>query len=73
MAIPPSFETVFSLLPTMAPLLTLAGGAALVIAAVSSLWLPGRRRVKLGILSATAVVWVGEFMLLVEPGLIELP
>ena len=70
---PSFFDDIFALLITMSSLLTLAGGAALVVASMSSPWLPGRRRVKLVLLSVTAVVWAVGFILLITPGLVELP
>jgi hypothetical protein len=57
----------------MSPMLLLTGSIAVILASVASLWLPGRRHVKLVLIGAGFVGWVIGFVLLLQPDLIELP
>jgi hypothetical protein len=57
----------------MLPILVLSGSIAVILASVASLWLPGRRHVKLALIGAGCLGWVIGFVLLLQPGLIELP
>jgi hypothetical protein len=80
-AMPPSALTTtpsfiaesFDQLLTMSPVLVLVGAVTVVAGSLLSVWLPGRRRVKLGLLVAGAVAWTIGFALLSQPGLIDLP
>jgi hypothetical protein len=63
----------FVLLLVMSPILVAAGAIAVILASVASLWLPGRRYVKLALIGAGCLGWIVGFVLLMQPGLIELP
>lgn len=65
-------ETLAQIL-VMSPILVLAGAIAVTLASIASPWLPGRTHVKLALIGAGWVGWVIGFVLLLQPGLIELP
>lgn len=65
-------ETLAQIL-VMSPILVLAGAIAVTLASIASPWLPGRTHVKLALIGAGWVAWVIGFVLLLQPGLIDLP
>jgi hypothetical protein len=76
LALPPSalatpssfFAKGFDQLLTMSPVLVLGGAVTIVAGSLLSLWLPGRRRVKLGLLAGGAAAWAIGSVLLSQPG-----
>jgi hypothetical protein len=72
-AIPGPLAEAVAWLAVMAPLLSLIGGATLILGALLASSLPGRPRVKWIILAVGIVLWAAAFYALSVPGLIELP
>jgi hypothetical protein len=60
-------------LAVMSPVLSLVGGATLIVGVLLASLVPGRRRVKWIILALGVVLWAATFYALSVPGLIELP
>jgi hypothetical protein len=57
----------------MSPVLVPLGAVTVIVASLSSPWLPGRRHIKLLLLVAATVTWTIGFLILSTPGLLELP
>jgi NADH:ubiquinone oxidoreductase subunit 6 (subunit J) len=55
------------------PVAVLIGAVAIIVALVVTLLLPGRREVKLALLAVGCAGWIVGFVLLLRPGLIDLP
>lgn len=72
-AMPGPVEDMIGLVAFMSPMLLTFGAPALIVASLLALRLRGRRGVMLVIVATAVAAWGIGFLILSEPGLIELP